>query len=93
MQEKMSDVEFGLIVNGNPQEVQGIYFFIKFIHINIFLVNKIMENTNYYKYNEESTIIRWLFELLEEYEQDKRKIFLYFATGILIYNFILNIYF
>ncbi|EGR31879.1 ubiquitin- hect domain protein, putative [Ichthyophthirius multifiliis] len=63
--ENLNEEEFGLILNGNQ----------------ILEVQQIQNIVSYYKYNEDNSIIRWLFEILEEFEQDKRKLFLYFVTG------------
>lgn len=35
----------------------------------------------YYDYSPESQVIQWFFEVMEEYDEDQRSLFLFFVTG------------
>lgn len=48
------------------------------------LVQDMKQYAAYEEYEETSTIIRWFWEILEEFTEEDKANFLFFTTGILI---------
>jgi hypothetical protein len=47
-------------------------------------VDDMRKYTRYYRYTPESQVIQWFFEVMEEYDEDQRSLFLFFVTGEMI---------
>ena len=45
------------------------------------IVDDMRKYTRYYKYTAESQVVQWFFEVMEEYDEDQRSLFLFFVTG------------
>ncbi|KAL4429870.1 hypothetical protein ABPG74_022893 [Tetrahymena malaccensis] len=44
-------------------------------------VDDMKKHMRYYRYNKDSQIIQWFFEVMNEYDEDQRSLFLFFVTG------------
>ena len=60
--------------------------------LNQLLVSAIRETVVLVGYDEESPVIIWLWEILEEFNYDQRAKFNYFITGIHFMTFKINTY-
>ncbi len=67
--------ELELLISGLPS-IDSKYWFIL-----IFLVMDLKENTIYTNYSAESPVIKWLFQVLEEFDNSERAEFIQFVTG------------